>query len=421
MIQLIVYYFRLENLDFSDKFSDVGSRKNQLMPLSLPINVFELHHEDFLQMVHQQCGKTMVEILRYLEINSAESLLTVEDLFAFFLHDSPDLTEMKKKVGITLSDGKFRVKDGLLFQANSLIKALHTFQQQTNSSTSNDMTISSSLLDEYPILRQIIRMFENLSSQSDKCVNAFKYTAIETIISNYNCAKTRYSYNDSMREFALCVFILGGRNVYEFIRLNIPGFLPSLTVIQCLLDSKSNRIKEADFRYDLMSDYLQSQKTKFVFAAEDCTAVVPRIVYDCQTSTFIGFTPPLEYGLPQIDSFSTDSFSELENWFDTLTRSHFLNLQMVQPINQRPIPSSPFVLSAYGTDNRFKTDDILMKWMNMVNRCREEGVKVVGFATDCDSRYLRSMRLLMGFFADLPNQQIHLRDDAFHVDTPKVI
>jgi len=59
--------------------------------------------------------------------------------------------------------------------------------------------------------------------------------------------------------------------------------------------------------------------------------------------------------------------------------------------------------------------------MSIVNQCNKKDVKVVGFATDCDSRYLRSMRLLMGFFADIPNQQIHLRDDAFCVDIPKVI
>ncbi|CAF3794118.1 unnamed protein product [Rotaria sp. Silwood1] len=30
------------------------------------------------------------------------------------------------------------------------------------------------------------------------------------------------------------------------------------------------------------------------------------------------------------------------------------------------------------------------------------------------------MRPFMGFFADMPNQQIYLRDDAFRVDTPKL-
>ena len=391
------------------------------MPISLPNNIFDLQHEDFLQVVQQQCGVTMVEILRYLEINSADSLLCIQDLFAFFRHNSPDLVQMKNKVGITLSNGDFLVKEGLLFQANTFIQALRALQQQTNSSRFNDLIISSALLNQYPILREIIRMFENFSSQSDHSFNTFKYTVIETIISNHDCAKNRYSYSDPIRDFASCVFILGGRQVYEFIRFNIPGFLPSLPVIQRLLDSSSSRIEEGEFRYNLLFDYLLSQKTKFIFAAEDCTAVVPRITYDVQTNTFIGFTPNLEDGLPQINSFSTESFSELDTWFNTLTKSHLLNVQMIQPINLNNVSGSPFLLSAYGNDNHFTTEDILMKWMNIINRCTEQGVRVVGFATDCDSRYLRSMRLFMGFFADMPNQQIYLRDDAFHIDIPKVI
>lgn len=390
--------------------------------MSIPLHrdVFELRDEAFLQVVQEQCGLTIVEVLRYLEVNSADSLLGIHDLFAFFHHDSPNLLPIKNKVGITLTNGSFIVKEGLSFQVNSFIQKLQTLQQK-NPFMSNDLTISSALLTRYPVLGLIVGFFGNSSLQSNDSSIKFKRTIIETIISNHDRAKTHYCYNDSIREFASCLFILGGRNVYEFIRLNIPGLLPTLPVIQALIDSAENRIVEADFRYDLMSDYLSLQKTNFIFASEDCTGVVPRIVYNVQSNSFIGFVPHLEDGLPQINAFSTESFAKLENWFDTLNKSYLLNIHMVQPINLSSISCSPFLLSAYGTDNQFKTIDILMRWMSMVNQCDKKGVKVVGFSTDCDSRYLRSMRLLMGYFADLPNQHFHLRDNAFYVDIPKVI
>ncbi|CAF3064387.1 unnamed protein product, partial [Rotaria sp. Silwood2] len=94
---------------------------------------------------------------------------------------------------------------------------------------------------------------------------------------------------------------------------------------------------------------------------------------------------------------------------------------MIQPINPNGVSCSSFLLAAYGTDNQFTTEDTLMKWMSVVNHCNEKHGRVVGFATDCDPRYLRSMRLFMGFYADMPNQQIHLRDDAFHAKVPKLI
>jgi len=278
IIQSIDYSFRLIYQKFLAKISYIVSSKNLLMPISLPNNIFELQDEDFLHVVQQQCGTSMVEILRYLEINSAACLLNIQDLFAFFRHDSPDLIPMKNKVGITLSNGNFLVKEGLSFQANTFIQTLHALQQQIHSSTSNDMTISSALLNQHPILRDIIHMFENSSSQSNRFFNTFKYTAIETIISNHDRAKTRYSYNDSIRDFASCVYILGGRNVYEFIRINIPGFLPTLTIIQHLLDSTKSRIEEGEFRYNLMSDYLVSQKTNHIFVAEDCTVGLDHLI-----------------------------------------------------------------------------------------------------------------------------------------------
>ena len=390
------------------------------MPIPLHGNVFELRDEAFLQVVKEQCGLTIVEILRYLEVNSADSLLGIPDLFAFFRHDSPNLLPIKNKVGITLTNGSFIVKEGLSFQLNSFIQKLQALQQK-NPFISNDLTISSALLTRHPVIGLIIRFFENSSSQSNDSSIKFKRTIIETIISNHDRAKTHYCYNDSIRDFASCLFILGGRNVYEFIRLNIPGLLPSLPVIQASIDSAENRIVEGDFRYDLMSDYLSLQKTNFIFASEDCTAVIPRIVYNVQLNTFIGFAPHLEDGLPEINAFSTESFAKLENWFDTLNKSYLLNIHMIQPINLSSFSRSPFLLSAYGTDNYFTTLDILMRWMSMVNQCDKKGVRIVGFSTDCDSRYLRSMRLLMGYFADMPNQQFHLRDNAFYVDIPKVI
>ena len=379
--------------------------ENFPMPISLPDNIVELKNEEFFSVVQQQCGKIMAEILRYLEINSADYLLNfnVETLFAFFHQDSPDLTIMKSKVEIMLNNGSFVVKKGLLLQADTLIQALHLHQHQNSSSTSKDITISSARLNEHPILRQVIDFFEHSSSQFNSSTSVFTCKSIETIISNYFRAKSRCSYSDSIREFASCIYIFGGRGVYEFIRINLPDFLPSLTVLHREIHSTAGRIVEGEFRYDSMTDYLTSQGRNFIFAAEDCTAVVPRIVFDTKTNTFVGFTLCLE------------------NWFDTSTKSHRLNLQMVQPINLNNIPGPPFILSSYGTDNYFKTDDILMKWINMINRCNEKKVKLVGFSTDCDPRYLRSMRLFSGFFADMPNQQIHMRHDAFHVDIPKVV
>lgn len=390
------------------------------MALSLPTNVFDLQGEEFFQLVQEKCGITMAQILRYLEVISADCLLGIPDLFAFFHQDSVDLLTMTKKVGIILTDGSFKVKEGLRFQADTFIQSLKVLQHHERYSETNQLTISSAFIDRYPIIRQIVKFFENDIPQPNNSRFAFTRTIIETIITNYNRANCRFSYTDSIREFAACLFILGGRNVYEFIRLNVSGLLPSLTTIQALIDTGTNHFQEGEFRYDAMCDYLSSNGSKLVFASEDCTSVIPKVTYDATSNSFIGFVPSLKNGLPEVNKFSTESFAELENWFSTIAKSHLLNVHMIQPIVSTSNTCSPFMLSAYGTDNCFKTQDIINRWTNMVNECLKKDIKLIGFATDADTRYLKAMRLLMGFFAHMPDQQFLQGDNTFRAAIPRV-
>jgi hypothetical protein len=91
------------------------SDPNSTIPAPLPTDVFELQDKPFFNVVKQQCGMAMVEILRYLEVNSADSL---------------DLLPLKSRVGITLSNGDCVVKEGLSFQAGVLVNALKAFRQR---------------------------------------------------------------------------------------------------------------------------------------------------------------------------------------------------------------------------------------------------------------------------------------------------
>ena len=230
------------------------------MTLPLSASVFELQGEEFFRLVQEQCGNTMVEILRYLEVTSADCLLGIPDLFAFFYQDSADLLTIKKTVEIVLSDGSFKVKDGLHFEADTFINSLKALQHHKLYSEINDLTIPTALINHYPVLQQIVKLFENDLLQTDDSRAAFKSTIIETMITNHGCAKCRFSYTNTIHEFAACLFILGGRNAYEFIRLNIPGLIPSLTTIQALIDRGTNHFQEGEFRHNAMCDYLPVQQ-----------------------------------------------------------------------------------------------------------------------------------------------------------------
>ena len=136
------------------------------------------------------------------------------------------------------------------------------------------------------------------------------------------------------------------------------------------------------------------------------TALVRSVEFIMMLSVtpFIGFSSLLPNGIPQMNFFQTDDFNELRSWMEEFYRSEFISLHVVQPLISSV---SPFILSAYGTDGRVSATDILQRWLYIFKQCLSQGVRIIGFSTDADPRYLRAMRLCTRFFAKLP--QIHVQ------------
>ncbi|CAM4802556.1 unnamed protein product, partial [Rotaria magnacalcarata] len=87
---------------------------------------------------------------------------------------------------------------------------------------------------------------------------------------------------------------------------------------------------------------------------------------------------------------------------------------------QSVAPSSPpFILSTYGSNNKATATDVFKRWLYIYNQCLCQGVRVIGFSSDCDARYLRAMRLCTRFFAQLPNLNLVKQKDDFHLQMPE--
>ncbi|CAF3356689.1 unnamed protein product [Rotaria socialis] len=98
------------------------------------------------------------------------------------------------------------------------------------------------------------------------------------------------------------------------------------------------------------------------FVAEDATAVVPKVTYDIKSNTFIGFSLPLDSnGLPIQNSYSTDSFTRLEEWYSDIKRATLLNAYLIQPLSSS-FHISPYIFAAYGTDNKSESADVISRW-----------------------------------------------------------
>ena len=390
--------------------------------LSFPADVLYLRGDPFFNFVRQQCGEIVVEVLQMQAINSVHSLLSMDDHFSFFELNSDDLIALRRKVGMTLTDGSFKVKPGVRLQLENLVRSLRElFPTDQHRSSAADLVISAALLDDYAFLRPLIDFcqngFQNFDASSDSNMKLLPFF-LQTLLTNIAQSDSRNRYSDELKSFALCLYIFAGHNAYEFVRLNIPGALPNSTSIKTYLASSDERLSEGAYRYDAMARHMSLMNSKFAFCAEDCTAVVRKIHYNSHANTFVGFVPDFRNGFPVETCYSTESFDELQSWYAERDMSALLSVNVIQPLLVNSSSSASYILSAYGTNAHYTAFDILRRWIEIVEQSSKRNIRVVGFSSDCDPKFLKAMRLALGFFVHVPNISIEKYPNTFAVDVP---
>ena len=143
-----------------------------------------------------------------------------------------------------------------------------------------------------------------------------------------------------------------------------------------------------------MANYSNKINCSLVYASEDCTGVISKVCYDVETDSFIGFCPTLNNGLPIIRQYQTNDFFELEDWFESVERSTLMNIYSIQHITAKEVP--PFLLSSFGTNNKIGSISLLHRWLFIYQQCYNNNIKVLGFSSDADAKYLKAMRLITG-------------------------
>ena len=283
-----------------------------------------------------------------------------------------------------------RLKVEKFVRSLRLLQSAETFSP----SISEPLTVPPQLLQQHPFLIDLI------SSLKSNALSSFVLDFLANLVSNSMCAKSTFRYKQSVKDFAACLYILGGRNLYEFVRINLPGSLPSLTSLKTMVFSSEHRFAEAEFQYNRLKNFIAPLDCKYAFCGEDSTGIIPKVCYDVRSDCFVGFTLPLNDGFPASRYFSTNSLSKLEEWHENVDKSNLLNVHVIQairPTNQMTPP--PFLLAAYGTNGRYSADDVLKRWTCIFNTCLTREITILGFSGDGDPRILKAMRDSMGFFS----------------------
>ena len=48
----------------------------------------------------------------------------------------------------------------------------------------------------------------------------------------------------------MCLYIIGGRQLFEFIRLNLPGVISSLTIVHGLISATKTKLSKGEFKFE---------------------------------------------------------------------------------------------------------------------------------------------------------------------------
>jgi len=412
----------------SSRYSSLLSKEiaynRKTMSKFLPADVLNYHDDNFYQLIKERCGDNVLEYMKVLGISSVQSLLGVENLFDWLQVNSEKLKSIKTKLAFQHDNGFVEIKWSIRNSLECLIRdlqAINDRKEQITSSTNlrdDNVTLSSSFLQRHPVLKSLINYYQTIDNENNSEDHSFLTSFLDNISNNLCRSKNTYRYNESVLRFAMSFYILSGKMAYEFVRINLPGALPALTTIQKLISNTDARVNEANFRFTPLVTHMNSLNTTIAFASEDCTAVIKKISYDNLTNSFVGFVTPSNNGIPTDLHYQTDSFEQLREWFSTEERSPLLNIHMIQPITKMQITPNPFLLCAFGTDNKYESVDIIRRWIWTFEQSLLKNVRIIGFSTDGDPKYLKAMRLITGFFASLPNIKLSNYRDAFHVNIP---
>ncbi|CAF2102295.1 unnamed protein product [Rotaria magnacalcarata] len=227
-----------------------------------------LSNNDFYNFLENSLNKDLCELFRVQAIRHMTSLssITIDRIIEILTLDIGDLNNLKKSLGFVTSDGKFHLR---LSHRNLLERLLLLVKSKKNSSIKNS-DLSNQCMKEQ-IHEKCLEMWRKASNSSNVTYIPVLFSWINSIFQNLQKTKNKYRYDNQIQEFALLIFILGGRNCYEFLRLNLPSALPHITNLELLIRNQEFKVIECEFRFNLLKEYSRSTNCNYIFVAEDAT------------------------------------------------------------------------------------------------------------------------------------------------------
>lgn len=127
------------------------------------------------------------------------------------------------------------------------------------------------------------------------------------------------------------------------------------------INKRKQKIIEGELRCQELSTYLEELNSKkCVWLCEDETGIDVKIEYDAISNQLVGVVLPLnsKTELPESFTFVADSAEDIQR-IVKFSKSTLVYVVLAQPLKNH---APPFVLQIFGTDNKFKSQNVVQRW-----------------------------------------------------------
>lgn len=138
--------------------------------------------------------------------------------------------------------------------------------------------------------------------------------------------------------------------------------------MRCINDTRKC-ILEGELRCaDLAKFLFDRQAGTDIWLCEDASGIISKIQYDQTLDQLVGMSLPIDEitGCPKRYEFTTRDENEIRKYMQQ-SKSSLVYIVMAIPL-KGGIP--PFILQMYGTNNRFKTTDVIKRWNHTIEELK---------------------------------------------------
>lgn len=148
-------------------------------------------------------------------------------------------------------------------------------------------------------------------------------------------------------------------------------FFPKLFLFFCIfyavkyINQDKEKIIEGELRVKQLAEYLEKLKApRKVWISEDGSGIVAKVSYDSSSNQLVGLVLPIDKttGMPIRFTFSPHTVEDINQQITQNSKSTLVYVILAQPIVDH-VP--PFILQVYGTDNKFTSENVLMRWQHI--------------------------------------------------------